>query len=225
MQERLEEVEQREVAVEREATHVRALQQQLLGQHPDLHRLSEMMSERQREEREARDAKVLRVLRTKDQSIATLNGQVQGLERSLDETRAKLGAADRALEDKHKEMERASRDHQASLASAQVSLVFPRSRLPPAWPHSLLFELGGSIVGERRQALVCCPDYTPLVSSLLSLSLPPTTQPHALCSSSGGRRRKRCWGCAPSSTTCRLLPCRVTRWAGCLPIVSALRLL
>ena len=165
MQERLEEVEQREVAVEREATHVRALQQQLLGQHPDLHRLSEMMSERQREEREARDAKVLRVLRTKDQSIATLNGQVQGLERSLDETRAKLGAADRALEDKHKEMERASRDHQASLASAQVSLVFPRSRLPPAWPHSLLFELGGSIVGERRQALVCCPDSTPLVSS------------------------------------------------------------
>jgi hypothetical protein len=139
MQERLEEVEQREVAVEREATHVRALQQQLLGQHPDLHRLSEMMSERQREEREARDAKVLRVLRTKDQSIATLNGQVQGLERSLDETRAKLGAADRALEDKHKEMERASRDHQASLASAQVSLVFPRFRLPPAWPHSLLF--------------------------------------------------------------------------------------
>jgi hypothetical protein len=182
MQERLEEVEQREVAVEREATHVRALQQQLLGQHPDLHRLSEMMSERQREEREARDAKVLRVLRTKDQSIATLNGQVQGLERSLDETRAKLGAADRALEDKHKEMERAFRDHQASLASAQVSLVFPclLALPPPArwashaalrvrWRACSLSAVACSASGGRLWCAALttrlwCPPFSPFLS-------------------------------------------------------------
>ncbi len=186
MQERLEEVELREVAVEREAAHVQALEQQLLAQHPDLLKLSEMMSERQREEREARDAKVLRVLRTKDQSISTLNGQVQGLERVLDETRAKLAAAERAVEDKHKDMERASRDHSDALASAQVSLALP-CRLPPA----------------AIAHLPNCPTHCPTCSStdgrrelgsIGGLMLVLTARSRAslcCCSSSGERRRKR----------------------------------
>ena len=91
-----------------------------MEQAPDLGKLSEMVSARGREEREQRDAKVLRVLRTKDESIATLNGQVQGLERVLDDARAKLAASDRSLQEKHKEYDRLWREHNDSLAASHV---------------------------------------------------------------------------------------------------------
>jgi len=105
------------------------IQQRLEDQEPDLRKLSDMMSVREREEQEQRDAKVLRVLRTKDQTLATLNGQVEGLERVLEETRAKLAAADRALQDKLKDADRLWRDHNDALASSQV-----RARPPPRVP-------------------------------------------------------------------------------------------
>jgi prefoldin subunit 5 len=53
---------------------------------------------------------VLRVLRTKDESIATLNGKLAGLEGVLEETRRSLAAANRALQEKDKEVDRLWRE-------------------------------------------------------------------------------------------------------------------
>jgi hypothetical protein len=55
-------------------------------------------------------AQVLRVLRTKDESIATLNGKVGGLEGVLEETRRSLAASNRALQEKEKEVDRLWRE-------------------------------------------------------------------------------------------------------------------
>ena len=121
----------------------------LEAQVPDLRKLSDIMSAREQEDREQRDAKVLRVLRAKDEGMATLSGQVQALERLLEQSRAKLAAADKALDDKHKEAERAWRDHQDAQASSQVPLRPSRSSAPPrpaplrAWLH---------LVGVAREA-------------------------------------------------------------------------
>ena len=136
VQERAEELEEREAAVERQAAHLQGLQERLVQQDADLHKLSEMLSQRQREEREERDGKVLRVLRNKDQSIATLNGQVEGLERALDSTRSKLAAADRALQDKLKDAEREWRQHTEALTSSNVPRLPPAPSLPDP-PHAL----------------------------------------------------------------------------------------
>ena len=128
-------MEEREAVVERQAAHLQGLQERLLQQDPDLHKLSEMLSQRQREEREERDGKVLRVLRNKDQTIATLNGQVEGLERALETTRSKLAAADRALQDKLKDAEREWRQHTEALTSSNVPCLPPLSHLfPPSLP-------------------------------------------------------------------------------------------
>ena len=117
---RLADVEEREAAVERQASHIKLLKQQVAEQMPDVGKLSEIMRAGEQEEREQRDGKVLRVLRTKDESIATLNAQLQALERVLEHTRGKLAASDKSLQDKLKESDRAWRQHEDALASSQV---------------------------------------------------------------------------------------------------------
>ncbi len=68
---------------------------------------------------------VLRVLRTKDESIATLNGKVGGLEGVLEETRRTLAAANRALQEKEKEVDRLWREQVlACFTSEQVLACF-----------------------------------------------------------------------------------------------------
>jgi hypothetical protein len=160
-------VEEREVAVERQAAHMQMVQQQVQAQMPDLRKLSDIMSAREQEDREQRDAKVLRLLRTKDEGIATLKGQVEGLERVLEQTRGKLAAAEKALDDKHKEAERAWRDHQDALASSQV-------------PITLLLPLRSA----RRRALPRC---TPGPASRRRRCTPGL----ACCAPSLGPRRRR----------------------------------
>ena len=117
--ERLQDVEEREAALEKQAAHLQALQQQVAQEAPDLRRLSEMMTARDAEEREQRDAKVLRVLRSKDESIGELTSRLASQERMLEEARTKLAAAERAQQELHKQGDRAWREHTDAVASAQ----------------------------------------------------------------------------------------------------------
>lgn len=119
---RLKEVEEREAAVEREASRLQLVKQQLEQQMPDLRKLSEIMGAGAQEEREERDAKVLRILRSKDEWIARLKGEVEGLQGVLEETRAKLAATDKSLHQKSNEADRAWREHSDALNSSQVRL-------------------------------------------------------------------------------------------------------
>jgi chromosome segregation ATPase len=120
LQERLQEVQEREVMLDQQATHLQMLKQQLELDAPDLRRISDMLGVRDREEREERDAKVLRVLRTKDEKIAVLHGKLQGLEQVLDETRTKLISSEHALQDLHKQADRTSRERNDAVASLQL---------------------------------------------------------------------------------------------------------